>query len=74
MDENMILKKLEEHSEKLDQIYHSAEKVRSYFLWTLIVSILVVVLPAIGLLAAFLPEMSASTQESPQDKAPDAAG
>jgi MFS transporter, FSR family, fosmidomycin resistance protein len=31
-------------------------------------------LPAIGLLAAFLPEMSTSAQESPQDKAPDAAG
>lgn len=52
MDEQIkqILQKLEEQDKKLDAIYRSSEKMRRYFLWTLIVSILVIVLPLIGLL------------------------
>ncbi|MDO8601663.1 MAG: hypothetical protein Q7R62_00820 [bacterium] len=38
--------------EKLDAIYKSVEKTRKYFKWTLIVSIVVIVLPLIGLLFA----------------------
>ncbi len=38
--------------EKVDKIYISVEKTRKYFLWTLIISVALVVLPAIGLLFA----------------------
>jgi len=42
--------KLEEHSQKLDAIYSSVEKMRKYFLWTLILSLVVFVLPLIILI------------------------
>ena len=45
-----ILEKLEEQGKKIDSIYKSVEKTRKYFFWTLIISIVVVVLPLIGLL------------------------
>jgi len=35
--------------EKIDAVYESSEKMRKYFLWTLIISVAVVVLPLIGL-------------------------
>jgi type IV secretory pathway component VirB8 len=35
--------------EKIDNIYKSVEKTRKYFFWTMVISIVVVVLPAIGL-------------------------
>jgi type IV secretory pathway component VirB8 len=35
--------------EKIDKIYKSVEKTRKYFFWTMVISIVVVVLPAIGL-------------------------
>ena len=35
--------------EKIDKIFVSVEKTRRYFMWTLIISVAVVVLPAIGL-------------------------
>jgi len=43
------LNKFEELDKKLDQIYRSAEKTRKYFLWMLIISLAVIVLPLIGL-------------------------
>jgi type II secretory pathway component PulF len=49
MDEQRIFEKLEEQAKKIDGIYKSVEKTRKYFLWTLIISIVVVVLPLIGL-------------------------
>jgi type IV secretory pathway component VirB8 len=49
MDEAEILKKLAEQDKKLDAIYRSAEKTRKYFLWTLIISVAVIVLPLIAL-------------------------
>ncbi len=48
MDE--ILKKLEENEKKLDAIYKSVEKTRKYFLWTLIITIILIVLPLLGLI------------------------
>ena len=45
-----IQKKFEEQDRKLEQIFLSVEKMRRYFLWTLIISIAVIVLPLIGLL------------------------
>lgn len=44
-----ILKKLEEQDKKLDAIFQSSEKMRKYFLWTLIISVAVIILPLIGL-------------------------
>jgi hypothetical protein len=38
--------------EKLDAIYRSVEQTRKYFLYTLIVSAVMVVLPVVGLLFA----------------------
>jgi len=37
---------------KLDAIFVSVEKTRKYFKWTMIISIVVIVLPLIGLLFA----------------------
>ncbi len=37
---------------KIDEIYVSVEKTRNYLLWTMIVTIALVVLPAIGLVFA----------------------
>jgi len=48
--EEEILKKIEENQKKLDRIYTSVEKTRKYFLATLIITIVVFVLPLIGLI------------------------
>jgi len=45
-----ILKKFGEQEEKLDAIYQSVEKMRKYFLWTLIATIATIILPLIGLI------------------------
>ena len=41
--------KFREQDEKLEAIYRSAEKTRKYFLWTLIITIVTIVLPLIAL-------------------------
>jgi hypothetical protein len=46
MDTELRLQELEA---KIDKIYVSVEKTRKYFLWTMIISVALVVLPAIGL-------------------------
>ncbi|HBI34125.1 MAG TPA: hypothetical protein DEA43_00805 [Candidatus Moranbacteria bacterium] len=51
-----ILKKLEEQQTKIDAMYVSVEKLRKYFLWTLVVTIVTVVAPLI-ILAIALPFM-----------------
>lgn len=48
MDE--ILKKLGELEVKVDAVYKSAEKTRKYFLWTLIISVVLFVLPLVALI------------------------
>ena len=53
MDEE-ILKKIESQDKKLEEIYISVEKTRKYFLWTLIITIAMIVLPLIGLII-FIP-------------------
>lgn len=50
--EQEILNRLQKNEEKLEKIFVSVEKMRRYFLWTLIITIVVVLLPAIGLLFA----------------------
>ncbi len=48
MDED-IRGQLSEQSGKLDAIYRSVEQTRKYFLWTLAITVVVLVLPLIGL-------------------------
>jgi len=43
---------MDEMEKKLDAVYASSEQMRKFFLWTVIVSIAVFVLPLIGLLFA----------------------
>ena len=63
--DNEILKKLEESDQKIDEIYKSVEKTRKYFLWTLIITLAVFVLPLIALLfiiPSFLSSYSATLE------------
>lgn len=48
--EQDILRRLDEQDNKLEAIYTSVEKTRKYFMWTIIVSLLTVVLPLIALM------------------------
>ena len=48
--EQDIIKKLEEQDKKIDAILKSVEKTRKYFIWTLIVTVAMIVLPVIGLI------------------------
>lgn len=48
--EEEVFKKLEEQGKKLDTIFRSVEKTRRYFLWILIITIGLFVLPLIGLI------------------------
>lgn len=43
-------KKLDKHQELLEEIYSSVEKTRKYFLWTVIISLAVFVIPLIILM------------------------
>jgi hypothetical protein len=49
MDEE-TKQQLREMSEKIDKIYKSTEQTRKYFTWTMIISLVVIVLPLIALL------------------------
>lgn len=49
-----LAQRLETQDQKLDAIYISVEKTRKYFQWTLIATIIMFVLPLIGI-AAILP-------------------
>jgi CHASE3 domain sensor protein len=48
--EQELLNKLEEQEKKIDAIYVSVEKTRKYFQWTLIVTVVTIVLPIIILI------------------------
>ncbi|PIR57762.1 MAG: hypothetical protein COU71_02310 [Parcubacteria group bacterium CG10_big_fil_rev_8_21_14_0_10_38_31] len=63
--ENEILKKIEESDQKIDEIYKSVEKTRKYFLWTLIITLAVFILPLIALafiVPSFLSSYSATLE------------
>lgn len=47
--EDDTLTRLAEYEKKLDAIYRSVEKMRKYFLWTLVIGVVTFVLPLIGL-------------------------
>jgi type II secretory pathway component PulF len=44
-----ILQKIEEQQKKIDAIYVSVERLRKYFMWTLIITFVTIVLPLIAL-------------------------
>ena len=48
--EQKLLNKLEEQDKKIDAIYVSVEKTRKYFLWTMIITVVTIVLPIIILI------------------------
>ncbi|MFZ3074382.1 MAG: hypothetical protein WA093_04640 [Minisyncoccales bacterium] len=50
--EDDIQKKLQDQGKKLDDIYNSVEKTRKYFLWILVVTAVMIILPLIGLAVA----------------------
>jgi len=50
--EQEILKKLEEQDKKIDLIYISVEKTRKYFQWTLIITVITILLPLIAMIFA----------------------
>ncbi len=50
MENEEILKKIEEQGKKLEEIRQSVEKMRKFFLWTLIITAAVIILPLIGLI------------------------
>ena len=48
--ENDLQQKFEEQDKKLGDIYKSIEKMRKYFLWTLIITVVTIILPLIALI------------------------
>ena len=63
--ENDTKTKIEELEKKIDLIYISVEKTRTYFLWTMIGTLVVFILPIIGLIFAipsFLKSLDTITQ------------
>ena len=48
MDQELV-QKFEEQGKKLDVIEQSVKKIRSYLFWTFVISIVVFVVPLIGL-------------------------
>ncbi len=55
-------KKLSELEEKIEKIYVSVEKTRKYFFWTMVITIVMLVLPAIGLIFAIPSFLNTYTQ------------
>ena len=45
-------KRFETLEQKIDAIYVSVEKTRKYFFWTMVITVVIVVVPAIGLVFA----------------------
>lgn len=50
--EQDILNKFEEQNKKIDLIYTSVEKTRKYFQWTLIITVVTVLLPLLAMIVA----------------------
>lgn len=47
-----VERKLDALDQKIDAIYTSVEKTRNYFFWTMVITVVIVVVPAIGLVFA----------------------
>lgn len=50
--EQELSERLTDMERKIDALYVSVEKLRKYFLWTLVITVVTVVLPIIALLFA----------------------
>jgi hypothetical protein len=48
--DNETMKKLSDLEKKIDAIYVSTEKTRKYFQWTMIITVVMFVIPVIGLI------------------------
>ncbi len=48
-EKDIFARTIQAQNEKLDKIYISVEKTRKYFLWTMIISVVMIVVPLIGL-------------------------
>lgn len=57
--EQEVIKKLNELEQELAETTKMVRQLRNYFLWTMIISILVIVLPLIGL-ALVIPNLLSS--------------
>ena len=44
-----VQQQLAEQNAKIDAVYKSSERLRKYFMWTLIITVATIVLPLIGL-------------------------
>lgn len=55
-------KRIEEMEKKIELIYESVEKTRKYLLWTVIITIALIVLPLIGLALAIPSFLSTYTE------------
>jgi len=62
MDEE-IKNTIAELNRKIDEIYVSVEKTRKYFFWTMVVTVVVVVVPLIGLMFAIPSFLNTYTNE-----------
>ena len=49
--EQEILEKLAAQEKKIDAMYASVEKLRKYFLWTVIITVVTFILPLIAVVA-----------------------
>ncbi|NTW27177.1 MAG: hypothetical protein HGA36_02540 [Candidatus Moranbacteria bacterium] len=45
-----LLKKIEEQQVKIDAMYVSVEKLRKYFLWTLVITVVTIALPIVAMM------------------------
>ena len=57
-----LAKQLALQEEKIDKIYASVEKMRKYFMWTLIITVVLFVVPLIGLIFVIPQFLSTYTQ------------
>ncbi len=58
-----VNKQIADMQVKIDAIYKSVEKTRKYFLWTMIITIVLFVLPLIGLIFIIPSFISTYTQQ-----------
>ncbi len=56
--ENEILERVKQNEEKLEQIFASVEKTRKYIFWTMVITVVFLVLPLIGIIVAIPSFMS----------------
>ncbi len=61
--DNIVFERLEKLEAKIDAIYTSVEKTRKYFFWTMVITVVALVLPAIGI-ALIIPSFISSYASS----------